>query len=398
MKREVSEQDYISSVIKNYLISEVAARKQDNPKWKETISLLFAVEKKPIDSACNVIYEQRDSISNETLFNFLDRNVYILCDKFDRIKSNSGFDYKFKDYLEVSIITSRLNISEKLKTEMNSYFLEEQNKILSIYKNVAISLGIKDTLNLSNYFTYLLWNGYFSITGEHIYKLKDRLITDLYGIEVFQGKGVCVNYSSLLQSFLELCNKNAQVVICNVDKNKINRKDEDKPKIERKFDIKVSDHFKHVLLSPIKLGRQDIGNHAITMIYGEKGPYYYDATNIFVLNPKGRDNSTLINGEGTMPLKLNSYFFLPTSPFIKRNIIDLVVRNKSFDTYTKPEVKESLDEIIKLLDSNKELLAEAYFEARPHMENICEKIDENKEDFKFSGIVKKLIKEIKDKR
>ena len=57
-----------------------------------------------------------------------------------------------------------------------SQVLIEYRKILENYKKLAEELKVNDSLNLSHLFSYLLWNGYFSVTKEHHYNLYNRLM------------------------------------------------------------------------------------------------------------------------------------------------------------------------------------------------------------------------------
>ena len=403
MKKKATDKEYICGVIKNYLLIEVLDKMKETPKCREIVSIMFTLRKSVINEFCEAIYSQKEVITSEQLLEYLNSYVDSLCaafkdidpdkDAVEIVKTQKGRS----DYFKACIETSRATVNDRF-TNASEEFYNEQNEILKIYRDLVFSLGINDTLSLSHYFAYLLWNGYFSISNKHVYRMKDRIISNMFSLEVFQGRGVCLNYSYLLQEFLTICGKDAQLIICDVDSSQIERKEEDKVNIERAFDITISDRMKYFLLAPIMINKKNSGNHAINMIYGEKGPYYYDSTNLFVMNINGKDSATLINGDGTIPIKLNSTFSPPKSHNIREKLLDLVIRNKSFDIYTKDEIKTSYDNMINYLNSNKELLSKTYFMARPHIEKICQQINLNREDFTFSGMVRKLFRQYHEER
>lgn len=385
-KNKSAEREYVCGCIKNYLISELIERTHNEPKCEEKINTLIALVHDNIDDFCAAIYKQKDVISESVLHEYLEKYIENLKEQFYKINLNKN-DYKIKDYFDACLTTSRIFRKEKYSTYYEG-ISENQDEILRIYRDLAYKLGINDSLKLSHFYTKLLWDGYFSISNNHTYKMKDRLITYLFNLEVFQGRGVCLNYASLQEDFLTMCGKDSYLVICNVEPANLNRKDEDEVNINRDIDVTIGDKMKMILLSPIKLTKKESGNHAIVMISGEKGIYYYDATNLIVYNPNGSEKADAINADGYVPMKLNSSFFTPKSSFIRRNILDLVLKNKKYDTYTKDEVKDTYDYVIKLMDDNKELINSAYFEARPYIENINKIINEHKKDFTFTGMLK----------
>lgn len=392
-KKKSTEFEYISGVIKNYLISELIEKTRNEDKCEDKVNTLIALAHDNIDSFCAAIYKQKDSISDSTLFKYLDEYVNTLVEQFYKVNLDNH-NYKMKDYFEAVFLTSKLFRNERFSRYYEG-ITENQNEILKIYRDLAIKLGITDSLNLSHFYTKLLWDGYFSVSNSHTYKMKDRLITYLFNLEVFQGKGVCLNYASLQEDFLSICGIDSYLVTCKVDPKLLDRKDEDKVNIDRDIDVTIGDKMKMILISPIKLARKDIGNHAIVMINGEKGLYYYDATNLLVYNPSGSDKANALNADGYIDLKLNSGFFTPKSSFIRKHILNLVLRNKEYETYTKDEIKDSYNHIIDLMNNNKDLINEAYFEVRPYIERINTIINENKDDFKFSGMLKGISKKRK---
>ena len=136
--------------------------------------------------------------------------------------------------------------SDLIKDNYNVYkqALINYQKVLDNYKKLAEELKINDALNLSHLFSYLLWNGYFSVTKEHRYNLNDRLmISGMYSFDVIKGHGVCLAYAELLANFLNTCDKEASLLNCLVPTKKGAVKMNYYPEIERKTSSNLSNQM-----------------------------------------------------------------------------------------------------------------------------------------------------------
>ena len=103
------------------------------------------------------------------------------------------------------------------KDEMSQYefILENYYNVLHTYSELASHLNITNPLDLCIYITYLLWNGYFSVTGKHAYQeLDNTSIRGLQALDVMTGKGVCLNYADLLNDFLHMKGINSSIILC----------------------------------------------------------------------------------------------------------------------------------------------------------------------------------------
>ena len=135
-------------------------------------------------------------------------------------------------------------------------------------------------VELSNLFTYLLWNGYLSKTKQHVYRIEDRkMIIGLAFADIMDGVGVCLNHADMLKDFLNTCGYNSSTMINLVDKNiKSNYKFD----IERKSEkAKKKTEILNLAMCPIM---KKIGNHAFTLIEDNNKLYIYDSTNLMLLN------------------------------------------------------------------------------------------------------------------
>lgn len=107
-------------------------------------------------------------------------------------------------------IKDKNSFNEKYDKEMKLY-----RDILELYRNIAEELKLSTALEFSSYYTYLLWNGYFSVTKEHKYNEVNRTMDlNFLANSVLNGSGVCLEYSALLNDFLKVCNKESLLMSC----------------------------------------------------------------------------------------------------------------------------------------------------------------------------------------
>ena len=79
-------------------------------------------------------------------------------------------------------------------------------------QKLALELGVSNSLQLSNLYTYLLWNGYLSKNKTNIYSEERKLLEGLFFVDVMDGIGVCLNYADMLKDFLKACDHEAAVL------------------------------------------------------------------------------------------------------------------------------------------------------------------------------------------
>lgn len=269
--------------------------------------------------------------------------------------------------------------------------LVNYKKILQNYKQLASELNINSSLDLSNMFSVLLWNGYFSPTKEHVYKMKDRkTLPEMYSFDVLRGKGVCLAYSDFLSDFLNECNKNAAVIQCKVPKTK-KLQFNYRPEIERNIEIGFLEKLYSPLISFLAHPIINIsGNHAITLIDDEeKGLYGYDSTNLSALKITGLNTAEIINGKGKFILKPNSSIVLSPNNDPKNLYEKLISTENHGEPFSRKEFIYSFEEIIELLQKNLFLLEAAYYNIHDELEQI------NKQTEKI-GSKAKTIRKIKN--
>ena len=73
------------------------------------------------------------------------------------------------------------------------------SSLLDKTKKLALELGLTNSLEISNLFSYLLWNGYFSKTKQNRYQqLGRKNISGLFYADIMDGIGVCLNHAYVL--------------------------------------------------------------------------------------------------------------------------------------------------------------------------------------------------------
>ncbi len=251
-----------------------------------------------------------------------------------------------------------LNKQEKNVSQLKSSMFH-YNEILRKYAVLAKKIGLDNSLEICILFTYLLWNGYFSITKSNVYNDNNLAsIQGAFSFDIMTGKGVCLNFSSMLRDFLIECGYNAANLL-NI--NNENRKINYRPPIKRKYvKNKTTDKLtSYSLISKIK--SKKYGNHVFTLIKEGKYVYAYDPTNLLLLNIKNINVAKLVNGEGTF--KLKPYISHANNlPIESRRLLKRFYNMSRFENpYCEEYFSEMFDDLVNHLDRNKKIL-EKYYE------------------------------------
>lgn len=406
----MKEREYLKKLkklVKNYVSCRVIEERRTKPHLDVMLSFALMLHEDDTENISKGIYELRNNSNIAPVFNLLENYTKLMLKDLDEMDYDELINLKFSEVTtkKVSKMTGiantlrvfmlmNLNIPER---EGYPEIYKCQDEILEEYKKLANELDINTGLDLSHYYTYLLWNGYFSPTKKHSYQLRDRIVSHPT-FEVFQGKGVCLNYAELLKDFQIKCGKEAKVANCLATRENLQpdpaRKE--KNEIKRDVDITQKEQFKSsvILLAASPLVKE-FGNHAITLIGDGEKTFYYDPTNLFTLNPAGNKKAVIINGKGSLDIKLeltlNSHSKHKLEQ-LKDYLADLALENHVKEVFTKEEVNETYDAVISKMKENSGLLEDAYNEIKPHILKINEEIDKNIEDLKVSYTKKKKEK------
>lgn len=266
--------------------------------------------------------------------------------------------------------------------EKDYYNLDEYSNILEIYyqiiKKINIlskELNLTNSLEISLLFTHLLYNGYLSYNKIHLFQSKERLqLPFMYAIDIFFGRGVCLNSSEMLTDIM-ISNNYQSSVISNYYGNDI---DIDYHQEGIKIEV-YKDSILHKILKFIdRPNSKKYGNHACTLIFEDDKPYIFDPTNLTIYEIT-EDNRVAINLIGSGEIYLKPYF---SYTFCKsQNYKDVLERlcflNNPKSPYTKKDFI-TISEKVSSLVSNNKLLDSFYEEIKPDINEIVSSFEQEK--------------------
>lgn len=288
-----------------------------------------------------------------------------------KMMKDTNFSFNF---LEIGFI---MNSKDSVNESCEEYesIIGNYYNILCIYSEMAKYLNITNSLDLCIYFTYLLWNGYFSVTGEHTYeKSKEDSIYGLQALEVMNGTGVCYNYADLLNDFLYISNIKSSVIATKFPSKKEGYTIDYKPKIKKHVNKIKENEILKKFNNKIEC---KIGNHAVNLIKDGEKLYIYDVTNMALLKIKDKDYASIINGSGNFELKMLTSTLLFDNCDRFNLFEEVVLENEIDDYYTRKEYMNSCRKIVKLLNENENLLVDCYNHIYNDLETISITITEN---------------------
>lgn len=312
---------------------------------------------------------QKEIISYK-LLRYIIEKTYVdnLYEIIKAIVKSSGYNVSFADlkYM-IEQLENTYNLKTQYKTSIESY-----NNLLNRYKILSKELKINSALELSIMISYLLWNGYFSITKEHKYSMKDRLYLTPLPFDIFKGRGVCLEYSIFLRDFLLKCNKEAAIIGCKISKSTI--KKTYTPPIKRNIkNSKINEFLYNVLCLVSSNLINAYGNHEITLIKDGEKIFAYDLTNLLVFN-LDNNRAQAVNGIGNMEVKPAQSFIIDPSND-KSNIIEKLYDKNSCLKVSEKELKYSFEKIKSILNENKNILKDMYYFAYKDIYTIVNEID-----------------------
>lgn len=277
-------------------------------------------------------------------------------------------DFKIKNTLKI-LIANNILISRIIEYQNNNEdFLkckQKYNSILDKWLQLAHEMKLNNSLQISNMFSYLLWNGYFSKLNNHKYNIDNRRnIIGFFAFDILNGSGVCLNYSDMLKDLLNRGGYQASSIINYVDGNiNINYKPELKTET---INPKIYTRLLMKMLTPLK---RIIGDHACVLINENNKSYIYDATNILILKVQDINTAVIINGNGKFKLKPKlSYTFVSKS---EKEVIRKFVKSKNFDSpYNGLDFIDSWEICMELFNNNKSIINDCYDSTKNDIDNI----------------------------
>lgn len=280
-------------------------------------------------------------------------------------------------YFKIIFLQFYYNLMNKCKEEYKKS-LVSYKKILDNYKKLAEELNINDSLELSHLFTYMLWNGYYSINKEYYYDATSRLmLPGMHSFDIIKGGGVCLAQSELLSNYLNVCEKESTLLLCNIPTKKNSIKINYHPNIKMQYRNEKLNNILFSLLSvPLNPISKVLCNHAVALIKDNNRFYIYDPTNLLVLNVLNENSASIVNGTGIFDIKLLNTLPLIVEP--KHNqLLEQITFNHTTKNYSQEEVISSFEKIIELLKNNIKLLDDAYENIHSELELINNEIEKN---------------------
>lgn len=297
------------------------------------------------------------------------------------------FSYEFYEELEKSSdkelfrVVKFIVILMALNEHIKNYRKEDNGiteyfypNLLNKMKKLADEFGLKNTLELSNLYTYLLWNGYLSKNKKNVYCIENRkLILGLFWADIMDGVGVCLNHADMLKDFLNICGYDASMMInfCGENIDKAYKIDIERSITKGKISSKISSFF----MSPLI---KKIGNHAFTLVYDNGKPYIYDSTNLMALEFENPYFAHLLNGTGSAKLKP----YISTVFSSNFGEIETLLKLFELDDLSSPCSRKDFiitgENNIELFRKNIVLLDDFYDDARDSIVTISEITDKIK--------------------
>lgn len=264
---------------------------------------------------------------------------------------------------------------EELYKESSVFY----NDIINKFNILSKELNLSNSLEKSLLFTYLLYRGYFSITGEHKYKMENRLtIPGFYSFDIFLGGGVCLNYSDMLTDILNSDGYSAATIVNDVlDVSKRFYT----PDIERGIaKAKLHSKLMQFLVTGIT---KKTGNHACTLIIEGDKPYIYDPTNLMMFECVDNKNASSSLAVGNIHLKPYFSMILGDSDINYEAIKNLTLRSDYTSPYNRKSFIFTSEECVDMFNSNKNIFSDFHDDIMSSITSIVEDVKvKNKRKFK----------------
>jgi len=292
-------------------------------------------------------------------------------------------NYSLKDMLKMSsralFVMTVDDMTKQSKTKFSNEFDSFYNAILDNWIKLSSELKLTNSLELSNLFTYLLWNGYFSKTKVHTYQIEGRTLLDgFFALDIMNGNGVCLNYSDMLKDFLIRSGINSSVII-NYSSGAI--RDNNALKLIKRNVNQAKLYTKVGFMFLARLIKKT-GNHACTLIEENGKIYIYDPTNLLCAKIDDYETASIIDGTGS--IKLKPYFsFCFANSDIEKNTLEKLFDNSSLvSPYNKEDINLAWNNCVALFESNRHLIEDCYDETRSDIEKISNNLAECKKKVK----------------
>lgn len=241
-------------------------------------------------------------------------------------------------------------------------------KIVKKMNILAKELNLSNSLEISFLFSYLLYNGYFSITADHKFRIENRLvIPEYFCFDLFHGGGVCLNSSDMLTDILVDAGYQASVIF-NVMGNDLTKDYKSNIEVQcekPKLGTKIGNLFSG-------FSYKKVGNHACTLIIERDKPYIFDSTNITMFKCVNNKEAVHSLGMGKLVLKPYVSCFLASDDMNYEAIKNLCLRDDYSSPYTRKDFIFTSEECIEKFNSNQNVINDFREEIFPYIDGIVQ--------------------------
>lgn len=243
----------------------------------------------------------------------------------------------------------------------------DYNRIIESFLKLSQELDMTSSFELSNLYTYMLWNGYFSKNKNMVYRQIEQLpCINILSHEIMNGKGVCLNVSAMLTDILNKAGYNSA--------NLLGYGNGVLKGYTPPINIKLANGRAVVPAGRVKtkMLHKICGNHAFNLVADENGMYIYDSQNlrIFSLNSKNEGNS----GKLTLHIKPFLSYYIND----KEENDDALTRLLTSDDFCLPcdrkTYKEQWELQLEELKRNSILLNAFHADIRINIDKVSDKM------------------------
>lgn len=301
------------------------------------------------------------------LYNFLENN-------------NISLD----DLKNVSILTQNIYLLDAFASYRTEMLTNEYKELKKLYNEV-----IKNTGNLVNEFefnepisifamyVYMYRSGYLSNDKCFQYNTDMKDFSQLYGLDVIRGKGVCRSVASMLNDIYNEIGMNSRCMCVKTTGEAINQ-------LEHLSDIpvtKTEKSKKFVRFVSAITKYMPISNHMITAVSSEQKSYILDPMNDGLLY-KGRWNKLVLANNPNYSMTNFEFYY----QYLK--ILGSIKGNKNvckYDSISEEEYRSRYLETLTICKNNISMFEEFYKNNKEIYSEIYSKAERQK------GFIKRLI-------
>lgn len=238
------------------------------------------------------------------------------------------------------------------------YYFKEQSNQFEEYYNILHStkklyekLKLEDSFEVFMVYTYMLWNGYFSLNKNYYFNYNRKIIEENYALGIVNGKGTCLENSYMLNDLYKVLGYDSYIVKSKINMLKVNQ-DFIKRKVEKKEN-----------------NIKDTGNICV-LVKDNKYDSIYDPTNICLYKPISKTRARVMNGNGLIKIDNKSEFYCELE---KEKLNEVLKKLKETD-YTKREINHKMKLTIEKCHENVNKLYLFYHENELNRKNLVKQL------------------------